>query len=195
MYCSPARPVKVWLGKDFPTRAREPSAAGQAGEPQATPETKPSNSAVADTADGVGGVDMRISSIVTCGALVACLLGTMAFTASAPAGAQERQVFSVAITYDVDPPEDYRLCPIKVAFTAVVVVKNWHPGMPQTTLTYHWEHGTKQFKDHTMTVGEQGQSNFFRFHESHGFRGHVAFVITKPYRFAQDSGALDILCH
>lgn len=125
----------------------------------------------------------------------ACLFGTIACATTAPAGAQEKPVFSVGITYDVDPPEDYRLCPIKVAFTAVVVVKNWHPGTPQTTVTYHWEHGTKQFKEHTMTVGEQGQSNFFKFHESHGFRGTVTFVIDKPYRFVQKTDDLDILCH
>jgi hypothetical protein len=119
----------------------------------------------------------------------------MAHATTAPAGAQARPVFAVDITYDVDPPEDYRLCPIKVAFTAVVVVKNWHPGTSPTTVTYHWEHGAKQFKEHTMTVGEQGQSNFFRFHESHGFRGRVAFVITKPFRFVQNTDDLDILCH
>jgi hypothetical protein len=125
----------------------------------------------------------------------ACMAGATAYATTAPAGAQEKPIFAVDISYDVDPPEDYRLCPIKVAFTAVVLVKNWHVGMPATTVTYHWERGPKKWPDHTLTVRDQGQSHFLRLHSEHSFRGRVTFAITKPYSFVAKSNDLDILCH
>ena len=133
--------------------------------------------------------------MLTCGMLAVCVAGVTAYATKTSASAQEKPVFAVDITYDVSPPEDYRLCPIKVAFTAVVLVKNWHVGMPETPVTYHWERGAKKWPDHTLTVGEQAQSHFLRLHAEHSLRGRVTFAITKPYPFVTNSNDLDILCH
>ena len=138
---------------------------------------------------------MRLQPLLIHGAIAVAVLGTISCSGAAMAVAADPSQYSVGITYDVSPPEDYRLCPIKVAFTATVVDKNAQPGAA-VTLTYHWERGTKVYKTHTMTVtGGQGQSNFLNLHESHSFRGHVKFVITQPFKLVQNTDDLDILCH
>src|ERR1700722_2480921 len=137
---------------------------------------------------------MRFQSVLMHGAFAAAVLGTMFCAGAVPAAAQDASQYSVDITYDVIPPEDFRLCPIVVAFTAVVVNKNLQPGAP-LSITYHWERGTKIYKDRTMNVGGQGQSNFLRLHSEHSFRGHVRFVITKPFKKVQNTDNLDILRH
>jgi hypothetical protein len=137
---------------------------------------------------------MRLSSMLMGGMLAVSMVGGTAYATATPAGAQEKPLFGVDITYDVSPPEEDRLCPIKVAFTAVVLVKNWHAGMAETAVTYHWERGTKKWPDHTLTVRDQAQSHFLRLHSEHGLRGHVTFAITKPYPFVANSNDLDILC-
>jgi hypothetical protein len=139
---------------------------------------------------------MRLQVVLLRGAIAVAVLGSMLCAGAEPAAAQEPSNYSVSITYDVSPPEDYRLCPISLAFTAVVVAKNFQPGTAPLSVTYHWERGTKVFESHTMTVTGQGQSNFLRFHDvKHPFRGHVKFVITKPFKLVQNTDDLDILCH
>jgi hypothetical protein len=140
-------------------------------------------------------LEMRLHLLLVHGSIAVAVLGTMLCAGAVPAAAQDASQYSVSITYDVDPPEDYRLCPIKVAFTAVVVSKNFQPGTAPLSITYHWERGTKQYKEHTMNVTGQGQSNFLRLHSEHSFRGHVKFVITKPFKLVQNTDNLDILCH
>ena len=138
---------------------------------------------------------MRLSSVLMCGLVAVLVPGATEYATTAAAGAQQPN-FSVAITFDVDPPEDYRLCPIKVAFTATVLEKSLPAGKNQT-ITYHWERGSKQYKERTMDVNATyaRQSNFLRLHSERSLRGYVKFVITKPYRYVQQSGNLDILCH
>jgi hypothetical protein len=138
---------------------------------------------------------MRFQSVLMHGAFAAAVLGTMFCAGAVPAAAQDASQYSVDITYDVTPPEDFRLCPIIVAFTAVVVNKNLQPGGAPLTITYHWERGTKIYKERTMTVRGQGQSNFLRLHSEHSLRGHVKFVITKPFKLVSNTNDLDILCH
>jgi hypothetical protein len=130
-----------------------------------------------------------------CGVFAILVPGAMEYATTAAAGAQQPN-FSVDITYDVDPPEDYRLCPIKVAFTATVIGKNWPSGMTKT-IAYHWERGSKIYKERTLALETPyaRQSNFLRLHSERSLRGYVKFVITKPYRYVQQSDNLDILCH
>jgi len=139
---------------------------------------------------------MRLSAILMCGILATCAVGATAYGSAAPAGAQAQPNLAVEISRDVFPSENYPPCPIKVVFHAVVRVQNWHAGMADFPITYHWESGTKKFTEHTMTTsGGQAEAHVLTYHKAHGFRGSVRFMITKPVKLGDEGDEEDIICH